>query len=215
MDQTEANIQMAKDIHMITWPVRHILKLLVITLFILAFPLLLLVTVLALPFVDPRSVFLLKFVYGLAGPFLFTAWFAVGVGYMERKRDGCKATDLKWANLRGGLALVGSFFGVFAAVMINIIWGIEGVRSFILLLIGLFSPALLYGIKLIICDPPSSNPDPEPKPKPKSKLFVVPTKNQWGLYPGEKLASRPKDTIVDGMPIQEWDKLQGFERDYY
>lgn len=77
--QTEANLnQLAGDVHFLTAPLRFAWHALLWLLFLLFAPALFaMVPVLALQYASPDDIWLLKWLFGVLGPFASTFWFVI------------------------------------------------------------------------------------------------------------------------------------------
>jgi hypothetical protein len=77
--RTQANVnQIAGDVHFLTAPLRFIWRSILILLFLLLAPAILaVVPFLALRYASPDEIWLLKWLFGVFGPFASTFWFVI------------------------------------------------------------------------------------------------------------------------------------------
>ncbi len=74
----DANTQMASDIHFLTAPLRFLLRSLLWLVFLLCAPaLFLIVPILAVKYASPDEICMLKWVFGVLGPFASAFWFVI------------------------------------------------------------------------------------------------------------------------------------------
>jgi len=170
---TEKNInQLAKDVHFLTAPVRHIWHLVVVFALLFLSPLIFGAAVFgpvlnehfgltvrtwllnlgwfsptwAHAFGNPltnEDIWLLKTILGVFGPFAFTFWFAIVTRCREVRRTGSRDGVL-WANIRGLLGLVMSFAGMLASLPLCDYHNVEGQASLLVMALGIMSPALIW-----------------------------------------------------------------------
>jgi hypothetical protein len=77
--RTEANVnQLASDVHFLTAPLRFLWRSILILLFLLLAPAIFaIVPILALKYASPDDIWLLKWLFGVFGPFASTFWFLI------------------------------------------------------------------------------------------------------------------------------------------
>ena len=112
--RTEANVnQLARDVHFVTAPLRFLWHSLLWFVFLLFAPaIFLIVPVLAVKYASQDEIWLLKWVFGVLGPFAASFWFIIIAG-MLRRRDR-EARGMDW---NGGVHLHGMGSMVFGFVV--------------------------------------------------------------------------------------------------
>jgi hypothetical protein len=74
----DANTQLANDVHFLVAPLRFIWRSILIFVFLLFAPVLfVIVPVLAVRYASPDEIWLLKWVFGVLGPFAAAFWFVI------------------------------------------------------------------------------------------------------------------------------------------
>jgi hypothetical protein len=165
-------IQLAKDVHFLTAPVRLIWHLVIIFILLFLSPLIVSAVIFGLimnehfgltirnwllslgwfppiwahHFGNPLTaddIWVLKIILGVFGPFAFMFWFAIVTRWREVRRTGSREGVL-WANVRGLLGLAMSFGGMFASLPYCFHHNIEGQASLLVMALGIMSPALIW-----------------------------------------------------------------------
>jgi hypothetical protein len=154
--RTDSNIdQLAKEVHFVTAPFRFVWNLIIVSALLFLSPLIFAAAVLGLIFskhpLTADDIWFLKIILGVFGPFAFCVWFAIITRWREVRRTGTH-DGVVWANLRGFIALVLSFAGVFASLPFCYYHNIEGQASLLVMALGVMSPALLFFVLGLLRD---------------------------------------------------------------
>lgn len=136
-----ARTQLEDDIHLIAAPFRLVRQLLLVSAAILVAPALLVWLVIA-SHLEPENVGIAKFPIGVFGPLVFSLWFAGIVRWLERKKADVPALGEGYGRASG---LAAYFCGLgYVGVLLSTMFGLRGVASVWAMVLGLFSPAIIY-----------------------------------------------------------------------
>jgi len=116
--RTEANLnQLAGDVHFLTAPLRFLWHALLWFLFLLCAPaIFLIVPILAVKYASQDEIWLLKWVFGVLGPFAASFWFIIIAGVLRRRDREARGMEWNGGVLHGLGSMVFGFM-VSAAAM--------------------------------------------------------------------------------------------------
>ena len=147
---TEANVnQLAKDVHFVVAPLRHLWHLLAIFILLMLAPVVIVAGILALLFsskpLTELEVQALKLLMWAFGHIVFAFWFMLVTRHLEVRRNGGNHDDgLRGAYARTFIGWAGSFAGT--TLMIMVTRGENTPLALALVAVGTMLPALLYGL---------------------------------------------------------------------